>query len=81
MTTTKTYNGWTNRATWNLALWLTNDAAAYEWMREHFTCVRPNRRTVQEFCLNAYPNGFTPDGESLENVNWTEIVDMVRESL
>lgn len=30
----KTYNGWTNYETWNLALWLDNDQGSYEHWRE-----------------------------------------------
>lgn len=29
MTTEKRYNGWTNYATWNVALWLGNDEGLY----------------------------------------------------
>ena len=39
MTTEKTYNGWKNRATWNLVLWAENDYELYQWIREKvFTC-------------------------------------------
>ena len=29
-----TYNGWTNYETWNVALWLDNDASSYRYSRE-----------------------------------------------
>lgn len=32
--TTDEYNGWTNRETWALNLWLTNDQGLYEMTRE-----------------------------------------------
>lgn len=34
MTDTTRYNGWTNRATWLVNLWLTNDEGDYNWLRE-----------------------------------------------
>jgi len=33
MTTEKTYNGWTNYETWNVALWIDNDHGSYSYWR------------------------------------------------
>ena len=33
MTTTTTYNGWTNYETWNIALWLGNEEPSYRYWR------------------------------------------------
>jgi hypothetical protein len=30
----RTYNGWTNYETWNVALWLDNDQGTYNYVRE-----------------------------------------------
>lgn len=79
--TTKTYNGWKNRATWNTALWLTNEYGLYTSMRTHFTCNRINRDTVEEFVTNLWPCGHTPDGDDLNDVHWPEIAAMIREDL
>ena len=32
--TDSTYNGWKNRATWNVALWIGNDQGMYEFAKE-----------------------------------------------
>lgn len=34
MTETKTYNGWTNYETWNVKLWMDNDAGSDRYWRE-----------------------------------------------
>jgi hypothetical protein len=82
---TKTYNGWTNRATWNAALWLTNDESMYHMMRDHFlhdiAICFPTARDAREFCWLIWPDGNTPDGDELTDVNWDEIADMIHEAV
>jgi len=34
MNDTSTYNGWTNRETWLVSLWLNNDPGSYEMLAE-----------------------------------------------
>lgn len=78
----KTYNGWTNRETWNAHLWLTNEEIFY---RAAARLVQ-NRRTrdgqmvaIKLYCRDIWPSGRTPDGDSLSKVNWREIAASLAE--
>lgn len=45
-TENKNYNGWANYETWNVALWLDNDRASYEYWNE-----------VAQFCISEARKG------------------------
>ena len=47
-TTDTTYNGWTNRETWMVNLWLTNDAGTYEYLAEFCQNVGPETVRVSD---------------------------------
>lgn len=53
----KTYNGWKNWETWNVALWLGNDQSLYE-IAIGFTSYIELASYLQNECYNA----MTPDG-------------------
>jgi hypothetical protein len=79
--TTKTYNGWRNRATWNTALWMTNDESIYRSMVEFFRAEEITKENARFFCNLLWPCSETPDGDELADVCWPEIVDMIEESV
>jgi len=79
--TTKTYNGWKNRATWNTALWLTNDEGIYRTMLSFFGDEEITNENARFFCNLIWPCSETPDGDDLHDVCWSEITDMIRESV
>ena len=75
-----TYNGWTNRATWNAYLWLWNNEFEYSTYsilisraeRQRSSAVELAKQ-IQDYCEQVWPNGLTPDGDLLAQVNWLEI--------
>lgn len=77
-----TYNGWTNRETWNVALWLGNDEGMYHeairFGRVNLGCGKDEERIVEQFCRDMFGD-MTPDGDKLDEVDWSEIVADIRE--
>ena len=74
------YNGWTNWATWNVALWLGNSTETLD--RAWRQCVRAARpadraKALAAFARQEWPCG-TPDMEGQTSwhtdVNWEEII-------
>ena len=63
------HNGWSNYATWSAQAWLSNVEKLYDRARE---CeIHP--RAFQDLCNEIWPDGLTPDGASLDDVNWYEL--------
>ena len=85
---TDEYNGWTNRATWNVALWLQNDfvgvlddVIADKTVKTH---ERFKEIATEAFAESQGPSAaagrwavVTPDGERLEDANWEELFDVL----
>lgn len=81
------YNGWTNRATWNVNLWLSNDEASYRRVQRHVDYLKaeapegyePDEHTFAEWlerhCKGLWTSGRTPDGCPLSEVNWLEVAE------
>ena len=61
--------GWTNRATWNVSLWFRND----EYVSAMVDSLKMTDASQYEnFCRYIWKEA-TPDGDSLDDVNWEEI--------
>ena len=79
--TLQTYNGWTNRETWLVNVWLNNDEISYKYMR---SILRGGDSLQQAKEINQYLDELLEDGsitlwkdlmrEVLCKVNWQEIV-------
>jgi hypothetical protein len=75
----KDYNGWSNRATWNVALWINNDESLYRAKEDALKMARiqgDKDRAVnilENLCQQFWPNGSTPDGCALEDADFAEI--------
>ena len=77
----QTYEGWWNRATWNVALWISNDEplyrAACDFMKR-YTGKHPYWNFIMDMGLRDQrtPDGFKWNGTALR---YQELNDMMRE--
>lgn len=70
------YNGWSNRATWNVNLWLSNDYGHYQAVNDmaaHVVGAPTLAKRIEEYCREVWPTGATPDACPLSEVDWVEI--------
>ena len=77
------YNGWFNRATWNVALWLGNDEGVYRAAVAAAKAVR-GRLTgsvAEGICRELFPEGKTPDGDKLNDCHWPSIAADLKEMI
>ena len=76
-----TYNGWKNRITWNIALWLNNDYGLYQAMKDWKNSnPKEANKTYDNFLEDLSLKGMsTPDGYAFDSneVDAESIMDMV----
>lgn len=79
MTTAEaSYEGWSNRETWNTYLWISNSQPVYKLVLKLMGNASGSATTGEfadslEGFLWILWEGKTPDGERLNPVNWVEI--------
>jgi hypothetical protein len=81
--TDTTYQGWSNRATWNVALWLNNDYSLYRGKEDLAKRYRDSEDRadqltafageLRQYAKDTWPNGETPDNARLSECNWREL--------
>ena len=71
-----TYNGWKNRATWNVVLWLSNDEGLYSLSQEHDT-YESLRDTLRELGTIETPDGVAFNDSGLDIDAITEAITEV----
>ena len=80
------YNGWTNRETWLVNLWLTNDERHYQELRSIIKNFDSDEQTEEleqyaHWIIDVDESSMTSDllSTSLGRVNWYEIAEANRE--
>ena len=78
-----TYNGYYNRATWNLMLWIGNDIASYNHFRDLYWRIGgeviEEREERVERESREWFGSTTPDGDRLDDVHWLEVTEHLDE--
>jgi hypothetical protein len=72
------YNGWTNRATWSVALWLGGSEWMYRAYSEALKAAPFTAESLEEFVRDLMPSGppdFDYEQSQYLEVNWLEIAD------
>jgi len=75
------YEGWKNRETWNVALWIGNDFGWYQIARAHKRYPRPFL-SFRKQIMDSFATTLTKDGVSLwdEDLDFEALDEVINES-
>ena len=75
------YNGYRNRATWNVNLWIGNDEGLYHAALDFVRNLghRCYGADALDFCYSIWPDGLTPDCDRVADAHMPEVAAMLRE--
>jgi len=73
MTQEKEYNGWSNHATWNVALWIQNDEGLYNFVKD-LPDYATFRETMREVGQLETPDRVAYNDESLDVERLDELI-------
>lgn len=68
-----TYNGWANRATWNVALWIQNDEGLYNFAKECGS-YKTFRETMREVGYTETPDQVSYNDSALDTERLNELI-------
>jgi len=81
-----TYNGWKNRSTWNVMLWMDNEESNYRYYVSEVRRIKAEGKkfgpqSARRICIDALGEQ-TPDGIKVDSrlIAWTDIASAMRES-
>ena len=70
------YNGYPNRASWNVSLWLNNDEGLYRAKQGLVESARSKEdlsTALRAFAYATWPAGVTPDNDKLSECDWEHL--------
>jgi hypothetical protein len=79
---TKSYNGWKNRQTWNVSLWINNDESLYRAAVEFVKNNKDKRKLYSDFIrYEGLENSRTPDNIAYisTSLDYEALNNMMRE--
>ena len=73
------YNGYTNQATWNTALWITNDESTYYYFQQMVDTLDDQPLFDEIRCFIEALNTSGRDTINADEVNYVEVVEAIQQ--